>query len=26
VAERDLIKTATEIYVRHYALPPERTA
>ena len=25
-AERELIKTATEIYVRHYALPRERTA
>ena len=25
-AERDLIQTATEVYVRHYALPPERTA
>lgn len=25
-AERDLIQTATEIYVRHYALPPERSA
>ncbi len=25
-AERELIQTATEIYVRHYALPPEKTA
>src|SRR6266513_3125799 len=25
-AERDLVQTATEIYVRHYALPPEKTA
>jgi aspartyl/asparaginyl beta-hydroxylase (cupin superfamily) len=24
-AERELIQTATEIYVRHYALPPEKT-
>ena len=26
LAERELIQTATEIYVRHYALPSERTA
>jgi len=26
LAERELVQTATEIYVRHYALPPERTA
>jgi aspartate beta-hydroxylase len=25
-AERDMIQTATEIYVRHYALPAEKTA
>jgi aspartate beta-hydroxylase len=25
-AERDLIQTATEVYVRHYALPPEKGA
>jgi aspartate beta-hydroxylase len=25
-AERDLIQTATEVYVRHYALPPESNA
>ncbi|MBV8146008.1 MAG: aspartyl/asparaginyl beta-hydroxylase domain-containing protein, partial [Gammaproteobacteria bacterium] len=23
-AERELITTATELYVRHYGLPPER--
>ena len=26
LAERDLVQTATEVYVRHYALPAEKTA